>query len=876
MNPVNLQEPNDTKFVASGESEEIFRAIFENNSAAIAIIEADTTISMVNDAYCEMTGYSKKEVIGMSWKQQIPPGDLEKLKEYNRRRSANSEDVPTKYEFSFYKKDGEVRNGLISASMIQPSRKIITFIVDITERKQAEEALHQSESKFRSLFEYSPIGKSITDIDGTVHVNKSFCEMLGYSEEELIAKKWIELTHPDDIQESANYIQLLKDGKILQACYEKRFIHKNGNIIWTNLSSYLHRDKDGKQQFFNTTMVDVTERKKYENEIIRRQYEVQAIIDASIDVVTLVNEKGEFLKCNEKLAKRWGKSKEELIGHSAAEILPPPIFKNRLESIKRVIASGVSEQFVDQYEEKYYEVAISPVFEIDGSVINVALFSSDVTESVKDKEKLRKSEERMRKAQMIAHVGNWELDLKTKMMWASKEAARIYGFDETKDEFTLDEIQSLVIQDHQLSLNVSLHNLIASNNEYKEEFQIRRANNGEIRNIFSIAEVVRTSDGTPDKLIGVIQDITERKKNEEAIKTLQKAIEQNPTPTIITNSEGKIEFVNTQFTTFMQYSLDDIKGQNPRIFNPGHIPQDEFENMWTTLREGNIWRCEFKNRKKDKTEFLENVIISPLLADDGLISHYILITEDITEKKRMLNDLVIAKEKAEESDRLKSAFLANMSHEIRTPLNSIIGFSDLMLDPFFGTGEHSKFAHIIKENGNNLLNIISDIMDISKIEAGQILTKKRSCSVNQLINYLQKEYSFTAHAKGIELKLDPSNPKEEIVIQSDVERLKQILINFISNAIKFTETGCIEIGIKPAGKFVQFHVKDTGIGIPEEYHEKIFERFRQVESADKRKYGGNGLGLSISKSLVELLGGTIWIESEPEKGSTFYFTVPII
>jgi PAS domain S-box-containing protein len=250
------------------------------------------------------------------------------------------------------------------------------------------------------------------------------------------------------------------------------------------------------------------------------------------------------------------------------------------------------------------------------------------------------------------------------------------------------------------------------------------------------------------------------------------------------------------------------------------------------------------------------------------------IFQDITEKKQMLDDLIAAKENAEESDRLKSAFLANMSHEIRTPLNSIIGFSDLMLDPFFGPDKHGEFASIIKENGNNLLTIISDIMDLSKIEAGQVQIYKEALSVNQLITDIQLEYSFKAIGKGIELILDPLNPKEDIIIESDYERLRQILINFISNAIKFTEKGLIEIGTKTTGEFVQFHVKDTGIGIPKEFHNKVFERFRQVESAHTRKYGGNGLGLPISKSLVELLGGKIWMESEQGKGSTFFFTIP--
>jgi signal transduction histidine kinase len=235
-------------------------------------------------------------------------------------------------------------------------------------------------------------------------------------------------------------------------------------------------------------------------------------------------------------------------------------------------------------------------------------------------------------------------------------------------------------------------------------------------------------------------------------------------------------------------------------------------------------------------------------------------------------ELLQAKEKAEENDRLKSAFLANMSHEIRTPLNSIIGFAELINDPHFGNDQHAEFAQLIGEGGNNLLSVLSNIMDISKIEAGQVQVIRRTISVNNLLKSIQREYSKKADKKGIELKTNFTETDE--IIFSDETKIRQIITNLVGNSLKFTEKGTIEIGFSLNGQFVKFYVKDSGIGIPETHHEKVFERFRQVETAYTRKYGGNGLGLPISKSLVELLGGTIWMESEEGKGSTFYFTLP--
>jgi len=253
------------------------------------------------------------------------------------------------------------------------------------------------------------------------------------------------------------------------------------------------------------------------------------------------------------------------------------------------------------------------------------------------------------------------------------------------------------------------------------------------------------------------------------------------------------------------------------------------------------------------------------------ISHQVSICVERKKVEQELNTAVI---RAKESDRLKSAFLANMSHEIRTPLNSIIGFSDLLIDSDFDEEQKKSFAENISLSGNGLLAIINDIMDLSKIETGQVQIYKSRFAIDQLVRDIQREYSFKALQKGIELRIDSLNPKEEIFIESDENKLRQVLINFVSNALKFTGNGFIEMGIRDQGDSVYVQVKDTGIGIPEEYHDKVFERFRQVESAESRKYGGNGLGLAISKSLVEMLGGEMGMESVYGSGSIFYFTLP--
>jgi PAS domain S-box-containing protein len=250
------------------------------------------------------------------------------------------------------------------------------------------------------------------------------------------------------------------------------------------------------------------------------------------------------------------------------------------------------------------------------------------------------------------------------------------------------------------------------------------------------------------------------------------------------------------------------------------------------------------------------------------------IFQDITERKQDEKELIRAKVRAEESDRLKSSFLANMSHEIRTPLNSIIGFSELLTDPEIDTSSQNEFAQLINSNGNQLLSIINDIIDISKIESGQVEIKYSKIDLNCLFSCLLKEFSFKASERGLDFRVSALETNTPTIIEGDEVKLRQIITNFIGNALKFTPRGFIEIGYKEEEQYIQFHIKDTGIGIPEDFREKIFERFCQVDSGYTRKYGGNGLGLPISRSLIELMGGKLWLESETDKGSTFYFSIP--
>jgi PAS domain S-box-containing protein len=273
-----------------------------------------------------------------------------------------------------------------------------------------------------------------------------------------------------------------------------------------------------------------------------------------------------------------------------------------------------------------------------------------------------------------------------------------------------------------------------------------------------------------------------------------------------------------------------------------------------------------------------DIIKTPIFDNAGNRQVLAIVARDITELQNTRDELLAAKEHAEESDRLKTAFLQNMSHEIRTPMNAIMGFSDLLIENYNNKSKLEKFSEIITLRCNDLLDIVNDILDIAKIESGQLPITKEDCSLNELFTELTsffQEYQKRIGKQQIKFSLQALCDPTENTIITDKVKLKQIFINLISNAFKFTNTGTIAGGCK-VGKNNElvFYVSDSGIGIHPDKHEYIFERFTQIKHTKNLAYGGTGLGLSIVKGLVELLGGKIWLESEPEKGTTFYFSFP--
>ena len=375
------------------------------------------------------------------------------------------------------------------------------------------------------------------------------------------------------------------------------------------------------------------------------------------------------------------------------------------------------------------------------------------------------------------------------------------------------------------------------------------------------------------------RDITERQRAEERLRKLSRAVEQSPVMVLITDAQGSLEYVNPRFGAVTGYTLDEVSGKNPRILKSGQTPSKEYRRLWETITAGGEWRGELHNKKKDGEFFWVSASISPVLNEQGVITHFIGVEEDITERKRAEAMLRQAKETAEAACRSKGEFLANVSHEIRTPMNAILGMMDMTLATRL-TPEQRENLEIVKSATDSLLSIINDLLDFSKMEAGGLQLDPVELSLRDNLGDMLAMLRLRAHAKGLELacRVHPDVPDQLI---GDPARLRQVLVNLVGNAIKFTERGEVVVDVEAEPRsgddvVLHFRVTDTGIGVPPDKREAIFAPFTQADGSLTRLYGGTGLGLSISSQLVSLMGGRIWVESEVGRGSTFHFTAHLV
>jgi PAS domain S-box-containing protein len=382
------------------------------------------------------------------------------------------------------------------------------------------------------------------------------------------------------------------------------------------------------------------------------------------------------------------------------------------------------------------------------------------------------------------------------------------------------------------------------------------------------------------RLVVLINDLTEKIKEEQALhrsmERYRAVVESSVAGVTIIDGDENILFVNQAFAAMLDYTQQELFGKNLALLTSKEVFKDL--RRYTQLRRQGH-KSNYEVPLKTKLGKIVYVMVSaaPIRNHDSSFAGTLGVVVNISELKKKEQELIEAKEKAQEADRLKSSFLANMSHEIRTPMNAIVGFSELLSRPNMKEEKKEKYLDLIRKSGKNLVSLIDDIIDLAKIEAQQMKIAKTNVNLNRIFrqvfeSFLPKLTIDKEEPLDLSLKIDESS--NTYVLYTDENRFVQVLNNLVGNAIKYTPKGKVEFGFDVSDKQITVWVKDTGIGIEPDKKKLIFEQFRQGDESFARKYGGTGLGLAISKLLVELLGGEIWLESKLNKGTCFYFSLP--
>jgi PAS domain S-box-containing protein len=373
------------------------------------------------------------------------------------------------------------------------------------------------------------------------------------------------------------------------------------------------------------------------------------------------------------------------------------------------------------------------------------------------------------------------------------------------------------------------------------------------------------------------EEVEIRRKTEAELHKLGMAVEQNPVTIFITDLAGRIEYVNPRFELMTGYARTEVLGQTPRLIKSPETPQIVHETMWATIMGGRDWRGELKVRRKNGQEFWAHVSISPIKDPDGTITHFVAMHEDITERKRAEASMEEARHAAEMANKAKTELLANMSHELRTPLNAIIGFSQTMRDGLFGplgNEKYGEYADHIHASGSHLRDLINDMLDVAAMESGRLTLNEEEVDLADVQKTAVDMLASQAREAGVTLAnaIGSDQPR----LRADPRRLRQILLNVLSNAVKFTPQGgridCAARRDDDGGLAIT--VRDTGIGMDEQGLITAMTKFGQVDSSLSRKQEGTGLGLPLTKGLVELHGGRLDLASAPNAGTTVTIRLP--
>ncbi|MBD0336024.1 MAG: PAS domain S-box protein [Cyanobacteria bacterium Co-bin13] len=960
-------------------SEARFAHIFRSSPDPISISALDDGCFVeVNDSFLRITGYPREAVVGQTAQALNLPANPVELEAIA--AQLQTQGWVRNFEFHWRTFDGTVITSLLSCDLIELDGQtyVLGISREISDLKQAETSLRESEERFRRVFEDSAVGIAIVDLNGyLLQVNHALADMLGYAPTELPGRRVSEITCPDDLGQEAEQVQRLLRGEQSFFRLEKRYLHREGQIVWGMLSVSLLLDEQKQPLYFVSQVQDISDHKRAEQALKDSQERNQAILSAIPDLMALISREGLFIYrfVSPGFADLVPPS-VDTTGKSLFEVLPAEVAANHFQAVQRALASGqpqILEQTlpIDQ-NLRYEEVRVAPCGQ-DRALVIVR----DITERKRAENALRESQQALAVAQRIAQLGTWSFDLETDEVVWSEEMFHIYGLDPSQPAPDYQQTLQHTSLEDRPQLEAEVQRLMQSGGTYELECRIVHSD-GTQRYVLGKGQAVQdTTTGRTLRLFGTVQDITERKRPESQ---LRQSLEREQTVARMVERMRQ----TLDLATIFEATVDELRrvlGCDRSIiyrFNPsgtGQVAAESVDQAWeallpikplgtlnthpviepieqarTAIAEqllqtvaGSLLGTDMRALQVDDIyeaslephciSWLEQLqakayVVAPIVQGDqlwGLLAAYhnsgprpwmdtetsILVqisaqlavaiqqAELFSRLQQQSLELQQAKEAADQASQAKSEFLAIVSHEIRTPMNAVIGMTDLLRETDLSPRQ-LEYVETVRSSSESLLTIINDILDFSKIESNKLALEisrynLRSC-IEDTLDLLTSQ--VTRKNLNLVYSIAPDTP---VYLHGDVNRLRQVLVNLVGNALKFTAQGEVEVSVSSArltptaehdGPYepaplrregcasdqrtlyeLLFVVRDTGIGIPPDKLSCLFQPFSQADSTTTRRFGGTGLGLVISKRLCEMMGGRIWVESEVGQGSTFYFTI---
>ena len=752
---------------------------------------------------------------------------------------------------------------------------------EITEKRKAEISLRESEELFRTVSEAAPIGIYRSGRDGNASfMNPALLEIFGLSREAGKDKAWVERIHPGDRDRLLKErTEAIAGGQTFTASY--RVLHPDGAVRWVESQAEPLRADDGRVVGYVGVVQDVTQRRDAEERLREQSTYLTTLLDACPIGIAAEDAEGKIELANPAFQELFGYSTADLHGHSIDELLSPGELHEPAALLTRQVLSGtIVHQTVARRHKSGLPIEVEAFgvpFVVDGVVRGQFVLYQDISERLKAQRALRASEEMFRTLTSSAPIGIFRTDADGRALYLNEKWQAMAGLG-AEEAIGMGWVKALDPADSDRIVNEWM---IAAQRgeEYRGSFRFRKRDGSTVWVEVFARPVAGPGDHSAG-YVGVAQDVTERvkrdielKRSEERFRTLSSVA---PVGIVLMDEKGKFTYVNEQYLRMTGLTHEEAMANAWQTV----VHPDDLESVQRIRSESVAHRLDYTMnyrylRKDNTVVWAHSVARGFQLKEDGRRG-YVVVIQDVTERHSAEDRLRKAKEAAEAANRAKSEFLANMSHEIRTPMNGILGMTELALDTELHP-EQREYLDMVKSSAESLLGIINDILDFSKIEAGKMELEETAFALEDCIEEALGPLALKAMKKGLDLTWTTEG-RIPGALKGDPTRLRQVLINLVGNAIKFTKQGEVNVrAVRLEGEegkaAIRFIVSDTGIGISPEKHKQIFEAFSQADSSTTREYGGTGLGLSISGRLVRLMGGQIELESIPDQGSKFQFTV---